>query len=446
MNTCFQSCRARRGTQQRLLLTALMACVIPSAAARGQATPATPALALSDVLSAVFAAHPLLAAARAHLQATQAARTTAGLPGNPVLSYQIDYTSTGAGPVSVLEREAMTVATIPLEPLYQRNARVRGADARVRVAESEFAATRQRVALEAVGAYYRVALAQERVAAVQDVAAWLDTLVSYNRLRVGEGVAAEADLLRTELERDRVVADGSIDQADLVRARAALVPFVGASRGAGTPLVASMHRPLTLKPNSELLATATPRQRPELDAARERVAAAQAGVAAERANIVRQIGAVVGNKQMGGTNSLVAGLSLPLPLFDQNRGEIARATAEHEANALELSALERQARAELAGAQEAAQLLTDRATQLTRSDSNGFLARADEARRIALGAYREGGTSLLQVLDAARLWSDSRIAFFRVLYAQHESVLALMVAQGTDLSLAIPALTAPSPR
>ena len=101
---------------------------------------------------------------------------------------------------------------------------------------------------------------------------------------------------------------------------------------------------------------------------------------------------------------MVAGLSIPFPIFDPNRGEIWRATAERDAAAFDLAAQERTARAELTGAYDAARLLTDRTATLVAGPDGrpSFLARADEARRIALGAYREGAASLLLVIDAAR--------------------------------------------
>ena len=141
---------------------------------------------------------------------------------------------------------------------------------------------------------------------------------------------------------------------------------------------------------------------------------------------------------------MVAGFSMPLPIFDPNRGEIARASAERDAAAFELAAHERMARAELAGAYEAANLLTERASLLVRTSSGrpSFLARADEARRIALGAYREGAVPLLQVIDAARAWGEARLAFYETLYAQHESVALLLFARGDDLFTELPALSA----
>jgi cobalt-zinc-cadmium efflux system outer membrane protein len=160
--------------------------------------------------------------------------------------------------------------------------------------------------------------------------------------------------------------------------------------------------------------------------------------------IIRELGATIGTKRSAGTTSMMAGVSIPFPVFDPNRGEITRASAERDAAALELAAQERSALAEFRGASDAARLLTERTATLGRGADGRppFLARAEEARRIALGAYREGAASLLQVIDAARAWNEARLAFYETLYAQHESIATLLVAHGDDLLTELPPLAA----
>ncbi|MHB2034011.1 MAG: TolC family protein, partial [Gemmatimonadaceae bacterium] len=192
---------------------------------------------------------------------------------------------------------------------------------------------------------------------------------------------------------------------------------------------------------AELQAQALDR-RADVRAARERVAAASAGVSSERALVLRQFGLTLGTRRTVGTTSLIAGVSVPIPLFDLNRGEIARAEAQRDAASYQLAADERSVNAEVGGAYEAARLLTERATSMA-SDSEGFLARADEARRITLGAYREGAVPLLQVLDAARAWEAAQLTYYRTLFAQHQAVVSLAFAEGHDLLAILPALTQP---
>jgi outer membrane protein, heavy metal efflux system len=185
-------------------------------------------------------------------------------------------------------------------------------------------------------------------------------------------------------------------------------------------------------------------QRPDVVAARERVTASRAAITSERLMLFRELGATFGVKQSAGTSTMIAGVSLPIPLFDQNRGQVARAKAEREVVAYELADRERRASAEVSGARQAATLLTARVLQFTGtttasavSTPTSFLMRADEARRIALGAYREGAVPLIQVLDAARAWGEARRAFYQTLYEQHESVLDLLTAEGIDLREAL---------
>jgi outer membrane protein, heavy metal efflux system len=429
-------------------------------------------LTLIALLTVVRAEHPLVAAAQARVRAARGTRTTAGAFGNPMLSLQVEGAPLPGRGAPPMDRQTMAMATLPLESFYQRRPRVSRADAEVRAVQADAATTSQQIALDAVHAYYRTALAQVSVDAAQNVAAWLDTVVAYNRARVKEGVAAEADLIRSEVERDRAAADATMQEADLARSRADLSTFLDDPKAAGrvvmtdpaplvvevadAPLVIPGAIPAAMLPS--LMDRTAPRDdeleraatvRPRVIAAKERLAAAGAAVTGERTMVLRELGATVGTMRTAGITSLIAGVSLPFPLFDQNRGEIARAAAERDAASYELVAAERSARAEVSGAYEAARLLTARTTTLSSAGADGvphFLARAEEARRIALGAYREGAVPLFTVIDAARTWGEARVTYYQTLFAQHESVLALLTAKGMDLTIALPSGAAGAPR
>ena len=393
---------------------------------------------LLQVLDSVAARYPSLQAARARIRAARGSRSTAGTLGNPILMYQVDNQPLPGRAAPPMDREMMLTATLPLEPLYQRWSRVRGANAEVRAAEADAQADQQRIELDATRAFYRMARAQIALTAARDLTAWLDSVVAYNRTRVKEGVAAEADLIRSELERDRAEADATIQEADLARGRADLSVFLGDEPRPFS--VVALDAPLAF-PTSPAGST-----RPEIRAARERAAAAGAGVTTERTNLIRQLGFTVGTKRTSGTTSLIAGVSMPFPLFDQNRGAIARAAGEREAATFDLAAQERIGRAEIVGASESARLLTDRARVLAgAAPGQGYLARADEARRIALGAYQEGAVPLIQVIDAARAWGEAQLVYYQILYAQHESVVQLLVAEGVDVASTLPSLAEARP-
>jgi outer membrane protein TolC len=106
---------------------------------------------------------------------------------NPVFTYWVENSAfplRGAPPG--LDRESSAYATIPLEPLFQRPARVRGADQDLAVARAEVTAIQRQLSLVAARAFFRVALAQISLETVSENRAALDRLV-YNRARVSQG-------------------------------------------------------------------------------------------------------------------------------------------------------------------------------------------------------------------------------------------------------------------
>ena len=448
----------------RLGLSVLLLVGSTPISARSQAPSPEPQarISLAQLLLRVEAGYPRIGAANARVSGARAARRAAGVFPNPVIGFGLEnVTLPGHSAALGMDREATATATIPLEFLYQRGARVRRADARLQSSEADGSIERQRVAIDAVHQYYAAALAQVELAAAEDLAVWVDSLVLYNRHRVSEGIGAEADLLRAELERDRVGAEVTAGQANLARTQADLGALYNDS--AGSPATEPLHSvvapdtPLSLPgatgssrtPPAASQSSDGPDARAEVRAARARLTAAGANIGVARSMLVRDLSAMVGLKRSAGTTTLLTGLSIPVPIIDRNRGELAEARADREVAAFELAATERQVHAEIVGAAATARLLAGRVEALRGpADSTAakglhrvrYLARADEIRTISLGAYREGAVPLLQVLDAARSWSESRLTYYHTLYAQHESVAALLAAEGRDLFMVMPAL------
>jgi cobalt-zinc-cadmium efflux system outer membrane protein len=382
---------------------------------------------LREVFDSARSNSPVLGAAKARVRAAHGGLSSARTWSNPIVSFESQQMEQAPG-MTTSQRETMTTAMLPLEPLYQRGPRIKRAQALIRAGEADVLTQRQQIAVDAADVFYQVALAQVNVIATRSLAQWFDTVVTYNSVRVREGVTAEADLIRSELERDHVLNDLAMAESELARAQADLQTFVG-GRSHGAALQVEIDSlPLT----ASAAAPTNRVSRPEVEAARERMVASEAATAAERRMFLRELGAMVGTKNAAGTSSLIAGFTLPFPLLDQNRGSITAARAERDVAQSELEQEKRNADADLIGAESAARILSQRVATFG-SGRVGYLARAEDARRIALGAYREGGTSLLQVIDAARAWKEARNSYFETLFAQHLAVIRLMVAKGIDV-------------
>jgi cobalt-zinc-cadmium efflux system outer membrane protein len=440
----------RDGIALALLLTAFP---LPSLACAQTPSAYQPAVTLETVFRTVRSSDPMILAAVSRIKAARGGVISARTWSNPVLTFESQQMD--ATPGLPPDRESMTTAMVPLEALYQRTPRIRSANAQLRATQADALATRQQAALDAATTFYRLAQAQVNSESTRDLAGWLDTVVTYNQARVKEGVASEADLIRSQLERDRVQNELAIAQSEFSRAQADLIVLLGGHSTLTLPEADVDSLPLILPAQ---IPAAAPAQvsnasptisfagdtsismtvlRPELIAARARAAAAEAAIGAERAMFLREIGAMVGVKNSAGQRSLIAGFTLPVPLLDRNQGSVAAARAENEAANFEAEAVRRRVVSDSVGARAAERVLTQRAKAIS---GGGYLRRADEARRISLGAYREGGTSLLQVIDAAREWREARMSYFETMFAQHRAVLQLLVTEGVDILQSWPQL------
>ena len=411
-----------------LLLTVATAFLARSSDAQTTRLPLPEGATLREVFDSVRSNSPLLGAAKARVRAAQGGISSARTWSNPVVSFESEQMTEQGHATGPSQRETMTTAMLPLEPIFQRGPRIRRAQALTRASEADVLTERQQLALDAADAFYQVALAQVNVTATRSLAQWFDTVVTYNSVRVREGVTAEADLIRSQLERDFVLNELAMAESELARAEADLQTFVGRA----SPYTVFRVQIDSLPLDSAITVRADRISRPEIEAARQRLLASEAATAAEKRMFLRELGTMVGIKNSGGSGSLVTGFTLPFPLLDQNRGNVATARAERDVAHFELEQEQRKANAEVFGAERAARILSQRVASFG-SGRVGYLARAEDARRIALGAYREGGTSLLQVIDAARAWREARSSYFETLFAQHLAVIRLLVAEGVDV-------------
>ena len=414
-----------------IVRTLLFGLVVGGASVSAQ-TPGPPGQAwtLDNVVTAALAQHPLVEAARAQLTAAEGKRQTAGNLPNPVATYWFENLSGSDRASAVLDRESSIYGTLPLEPLLQRGSRIAQAQHEISAARASVSTAEQRVAADAVHAFYRLAVAQASVDAMRDNLAAIDQVVEYLRNRVAQGAAPEGDLIRVQVERDRIDAEATMADVELIRAQAGLRPFLGEGARTDTLRVTTpdwSRDRVTLAPLTEFTTHALA-QRADLLSSRAKAEAAAGALALEHSMVMRQLGASFGVKRSSGVNSMMGGVSFTLPLFDRNRGEIKRATAEKLAAEFETRWTERLITSEVEAEYQVAERLAARLVAL----QPNFLSRAEESRRIAVGTYQEGATTLLTVLDASRALSDARLTYARLLAATNEGLFDLAIAAGYD--------------
>ena len=411
-------------------LRIVLACwIVPSLGfAQSQRT-----LTLDATVARAVETHPSIDAAIERVRAARGSGLTARSWTNPMLSYQVERAPLPGRTLPVgLEREATLSVTLPLEPAFQRWSRSARAGAEVRRAEADAIDMRRMIVVAAVEAFHKAANAQVAVQVGEDVRAWVDSLVEYTRKRVTEGVAAEADLIRLEVEQAQIETDLALSRVESARTLGDLAAITGMD-SVNSVVIDTVVRPIALPSVDRLIALAK-QNRPDLRAAHANMDAASAGVSVERSAIVREIGGMAGVMTMQEGRSLMAGVSMSLPLFDQNRGEIQRASAESRVATYERTLVERHVVTDVTSSYAAVQAMSVQVSRI----GERLLMRAEEGRRIAEGAYREGAVPLVQVLDAARAFANARMLYYRAFLALRQSIVELNAAIGSTDMLTIP--------
>jgi cobalt-zinc-cadmium efflux system outer membrane protein len=389
---------------------------------------AQPTLTLQEALSRALAAHPLLAAYEHRVAASEGLLRQAALRPNPAFSLQAENVRfTGPPPFrywSATDTYALVSQTF--ETAGKRERRVEVAGAGRRRAELERELLRRQIAARVKQAYWAAAGALQIHDVLVETSKNFELTVDYHRTRVREGAMAEADLLRVQLESERIRLAATAALIDAERARIALFREMGASAIPAAVRFEPVALGQVAAPEADV-PTALER-RVEVRLARAALEQAEASYRLQLASSRPDLTGLAGYKRTEGLDTLVAGFSLNLPLRNRNQGNIAAAAAEVRAARAELASAEALVRAEV---EAAARDFAIRRRQLAES-LRPMLEQAAESARIAHAAYREGGWDLLRLLDAERLRLETELVYYRALAELRQSAAALETAMGVE--------------
>lgn len=287
--------------------------------------------------------------------------------------------------------------------------------------------------------YVQTAAARERLEFAREVMASLSRTLELENARFMK-LTNEGQLARIELEALRSQQEVTRAERDLRQEEIQLAFLLG-ERGP-TPHYevdrSILHR------RTESAAVETPVEslvkdalasRPDFRGAAARLASADSNVALQRRLRVPDIAVNVQYSQMGnGQNAIQpptvsAGLSLPLPIFYQQQGEIRRAEADREAQRVTREKLAATVRDDVEAA--AATLQSEREI-LLRFDKS-LLERAQRARDITNIQHAAGAIPLMDTLDAQRTWVQVNVEYQAELVNYWTAVFQLEAAVGKEL-------------
>ena len=387
-------------------------------------------LTLQQARAAALSTSPDLAAARAAIAAASARARQAGAWGNPVLSYGYEQTAVGGQSTS----QSIAALEQPLEFTGVRGARRDAAMLRLEAAEADLRAVEALVGFEVTSAYALVQAADERLTLAARAAGAFDRAQQVTGARLVAGDVSGYEARRIRLESARYAALRAEAVLAQRTAYVALAALVGAPADSllRTGLAPPESLPvLPVAPGLESLVVLALRQHPEVLAAEREAAAALADARAAGRDRIPVPTAAAGWKTesaVGGVrlNGFVAGISLPLPLWDRRGGAVAAADADAQRRAAELDVVRRRVVREAEEVYAALRAAEEEVARL----GLALGAEAVAALTAAEAAYTEGEIPLIEWLDAIRAYHEAESIFVTLRAELHVRRAALERATG----------------
>ena len=245
--------------------------------------------------------------------------------------------------------------------------------------------------------------------------------------RMRAGAISEAELARAEVAA--LEAQQGVDLAEqALRAALLQVSFLLGSRDPDAEFALDpelLERPLPAElPTLDRLADEALGRRPDLRSAAAQEERARAATGLARRQALPDVALSAQYQQQGsGQNALqpptvTFGVQLPLPLFYRQQGEIARGEAEVRAQRAAAEKLRAQALVDV----KLAWAAVDTNRRLVERMRARLLERSRRTRDLVQVQYEKGAASLLELLDAQRVWAQTRAEYLKDL---HDFWLAL---------------------
>lgn len=392
-------------------LTAL-AAVLGVSAAQSSATAAdAPAAAysLDQVLDLAIERSPQIAGAKGAVRQSQGHQLAALAFPNPTVTGiagrgAIRDPSTGA---TVTER-TFTIEQ-PLEWTGTRSARKAAADAGMGGAAAALDDTRLALIAEVKTAFYSLLLAQRNLDMATHTIARVTEVQRTVKARVAAGEATSLDTLKSTVEVQKAQKELSRAHNAMVAARTKLNTLTDGGLGKQFEIQGDFLHPVGDLDTERLVAQAIEKH-PALRRLGKLAEQAEHAVRVERESRMPTVSVIGSYHREAGDESLVAGLSLPLPLWYRRQGEIEtalgtqyRAEADRRRTRNELEQAITQAAQDARTAQEQLQMF-----------ETGLLKQAEQTLTVARTSFREGAASLLDVLDAQRVYGQALREYVQV--------------------------------
>ena len=362
-------------------------------------------LTLKAALQRALAANPRLTAAGRDVGIATGQGIQAGVLINPQVSYQQDN-SLGSGNYRGTKSAETTLQISQLFELFsKRNARIAVGRASVEAAAIQRKAVRLEVLSETAVAFLNALGAQRRIQILDEQIAAIDALTPLLQRRVEAGASSSAEIGRADVASALMKADRERVRARLASARRELAALMGDTSAKFRSVAGQLDR-LGRPPSFQAVVAAIDAN-PQLTRWTAIYARRNAELLAARLKPYPDVRVSAGWRHFNTTNddAVILSLSVPIPIYDQNQGNIltarenlAKTRVERESNRNTLIVLAGRAYDSLQGSLRELKVLREVAIPKSRKAADAIFE-----------GYGQGRFSLLEVLDALANVAQARL-------------------------------------
>jgi cobalt-zinc-cadmium efflux system outer membrane protein len=381
--------------------------------------------------------NPDLAAFAWEVRAGEARTLQAGLPPNPEMGVEVENVA-GSGDFQGVDGAEVTVGLSQvIELAGKRRKRTHVAALERDLAAWDYETARLDVLTQVAQAFADVLRVQERLAVDADLVRLAEQIyrIVAERVKAGKVSPLEATRARVALATSRIARQRV--QRELTAAKDRLAATWGGTRATFERVTGDLET-LNPIPSAAVVAQRIV-QNPDIARWATAMARRHAAVTLAEANRTPDptLGAGVryfNNVDEADAHALLLAVSVPLPVFDRNQGNIlearyqlARTEVERRAAAVRVQTALAETHAALSAAFSEASTLRDE-----------VLPGAQQAFDAAREGYRQGKFQFLEVLDAQRTLFEARGQYVEALSTYHKAVAALERLIGEPLSALAP--------
>lgn len=381
-----------------------------------------------------FARHnnPALQAQRTLVYQNREQEVTANLRPNPTLSWDAQFVPLFE-PHQFSSDYIDTVAQFDAGIGYlfergrKRQNRLAAAKTATAVTESQVADAERTIVSQAAQQFVTALLAKSNLDFTEHLVDSYKHTVEFGRRQEKAGKIAKADLLKLQLQTLQFQNDLTASRIELLQALNALRQLMGFD---SVPRDYDVVGELAYTPVTPTLSELEKRAlslRPDLEAARRGVFAAQSQIGLAKAGAKQDLGVTFDYTRVAGDNLAAFYFEIPLPIFNRNQGEVSRTYYALTQSQFLEKASEQQVLTDVKNAYET--LLNSR--DILQMYDVGYLGQAQQSLDLAQSSYVHGSASLLDFLDAQRSYRSTELSYRQALASYMGSLEDLREAVGT---------------